>query len=170
MHKQIISFGIFFCFLAGPLKAQKILELDITRFNHFKKIQIFSGDVIEYKLKGEHRFHLGKISNLVDSMIVLGNDSVIKLKEIKILCIRKSNYVLRKFTTGFMIAGVGFFMIDGINNLANNHFPIVDERTIIVSASLVAASLIVRQIGIRKHHIGKNKFLRIIDMSSQHIK
>lgn len=146
------------------------MELDITRFNHFKKIQIFSGDVIEYKLKGEHRFHLGKISNLVDSMIVLSNDSVIKLNEIKILCIRKSNYVLRKFTTGFMIAGVGFFLIDGINNLANNHFPIVDERTIIVSASLVAASLIVRQIGIRKHYIGKNKFLRIIDMSSQHIK
>src|SRR6478672_600247 len=102
----MIRIGIFFCFLAASLNAQKILELDITHFNHFKKIQIFTGDVIEYKLKGEHRFHLGKISNLVDSMIVLNNDSVIKLKEIKILCIRKSNYVLRKFTTGFMIAGV----------------------------------------------------------------
>jgi len=166
---KIIGFGIFLFLLVTSTKAQKILELDITHFNHFRKIQIFTGDVIEYKLKGQYRFHLGKIANLSDNMIVLSNDSVIKLDQIKVLCIRKSNYVLRKFTTGFMIAGVGFFLIDGINNLANAHYPIIDERTIIASASLIAASLIVRQIGIRKHRIGKNKLLRIIDANPENL-
>lgn len=82
--------------------AQKILEIDIVRFNHFKAIQLHNGSYIEYKLKGEFKYRINKLVNMKDSLIIFDNDSSITLSEIKVIKLRDANHLYRLFSSFFI--------------------------------------------------------------------
>ncbi len=156
---------IIFYFICSITFAQNTLEIDILRFNKLKTIQLYTGSPIEYKLKGEHKYHIHKMAALHDSMIIFENDSKILLSQIKAIKIHNANHLYPLFAGFFITGGVLFAGLDTFNNLINNQAKVVDERAVIAGASLIAAGLIIKQMAIKRVRMGKNKTLRILDLN-----
>jgi hypothetical protein len=149
--------------------SQKVLEIDITHFNKFKKIQLFNNSFLEYKLKGQHKYHIDKMVDINDSMIVFKNDSSILISQIKSIKLRNASVLSKLFGSLFLIGGSGFVIIDTFNNIINSQAKIVDERALIAGASLIAAGLIVKQLAIKRVRISKHKSLRVLDINFQNL-
>jgi hypothetical protein len=143
---------------------QKSLQVTFTRFGKLKKYEVFVGNTLEYKLKGRRGFQAQRVSNLQDSLVVLGNDSVITLSRIKKIRIRHHNYHNKLFRTIFTIGAVGYPLLNVVNNALNNNSPLLDQQAMIVSASFLGALFITREMGITRLRITKNKTLRISDV------
>jgi hypothetical protein len=147
--------------------AQNTLEIDIVRFNTLKTVQLYTGSPLEYKVKGEQRYRLQKMVALHDSLIIFEDDSSISLSQIKAIKLRNANHLYPLFSGFFITGGVLFVGLDTFNNLINGQPKIVDERAVIVGASLITLGLLVKQMAIKRVRIGKHRFLRILDLSYQ---
>jgi hypothetical protein len=158
-----LAVNSMFCF------GQKILEIDIVRLNHFKKIQLFSNSYIEYKLKGEHRYRINKMVSMKDSLVIFDNDSSIVLSNIKAIKLRNAKYLYRLFSSFFYTGGVLFVGLDTFNNLINNDTPLINQTAVIASAALISAGVIVKQLSIKRIRINSRKSLRIIDINYQNL-
>ena len=157
------------CLCASICVSQKVLEIDIVRFNHFKSIQLFTGSYIEYKLKGEHKYRINKMVNMKDSLIIFDNDSSIALSDIKVIKLRDANYLFRLFSGFFYTGGVLFIGLDTFNNLINHDTPLVNQTAVIASAALISAGFITKQLSIKRIRISNHKSLRIIDINYQNL-
>ena len=149
--------------------SQKILEIDITRFNKFKNIQLFNNSYLEYKLKGEHKYRINKVVNMKDSLIIFDNDSSITLSQIKVIKLRNANYLYRLLSGFFYTGGVLFVGLDTFNNFINNQSPVVNQTAVIASAGLLSMGLIIKQLSIKRVRISKHKTLRILDTDYQNL-
>lgn len=165
--RLVLILSLLFCFRISY--AQKVLEIDITHFNKFKKIQLFNNSFLEYKLKGQYKYHIDKMVDINDSMIVFKNDSTIFISQIKSIKLRNSSVLAKLFGSLFLIGGSGLIIIDTFNNIINSQAKIVDERALIVGASLIAAGLIIKQLAIKRVRISKNKSLRVLDINYQNL-
>jgi hypothetical protein len=137
--------------------SQKILEIDITRNNHIKVIQLYNNSYIEYKIKGEHKYRINKMVNLKDSLIIFDNDSSIRLSEIKAIKLRDANHLYKLFSRFFYTGGALFIGLDTFNNLINNETPYVTQTAVIASAALVTLGFITKQLSIKRIRINKHK-------------
>jgi hypothetical protein len=145
--------------------SQKTLDILFTRFGALKKFEVYNGDVLEYKLKGEHRYRSNKITNLQDSFIVFSNDTIIKLDQLKAIRIRKNNVLISLLKGVFITGGAMFFFLNTTNNLINERSPIIDQNAALIGAGLITTGLLIKQIGIRRIRITKHKQLKIIDLN-----
>lgn len=166
--KYVIS--ILFCITFSLSFSQKILEVDITRFNHLKTIQLSNGSYLEYKLKGEHRYKINKMVNMKDSAIIFSNDSSIKLSDIKCIKMRKANHLYKLFGNFFCAGGILFVGLDTFNNFTNGTTPYVNQTAVIAGAGLIALGLIIKQLSIKRIRINKHKSLRILETNYQNLK
>jgi hypothetical protein len=165
--RSVIS--ILFCLELSLGFSQKILEIDITRNNHFKSIQLFNNSYLEYKLKLEHKFRINKIVNMSDSLIIFDNDSSIYISKIKTIKLRNSNH-LYKLISGFFYTGSALFVgLDFFNNIINNDTPYLKQTTVISSAGLLTIGLIIQQLSIKRIRINKHKTLRVLDTNYQNL-
>lgn len=160
---------ILCCLKLSTGLSQKILEIDITKFNHFKSIQLFNDSYLEYKLKGEHRYRINRMVNMKDSLIIFSNDSSISLSQIKRIKLRDGNHLFRLFSGFFYTGGVLFIGLDTFNNLINNDTPYVKQTAVIASAALISAGFIVKQLSIKRIRINKRHSLRILETDYQHL-
>ncbi len=160
----IISFCLFIVSFS-----QDILEIDITRFNKFKNIQLFNHSFLEYKLKGEHKYRINKMAAMQDSMIIFDNDSSITLSEIKAIKLRNSNHLIPLFGSFFVIGGAGVIIVDSFNKIINGQPKIVDERVALIGASLFVAGIIIKQLAIKRVRMNKHRTLRIIKLDFQNL-
>jgi hypothetical protein len=124
------------CLLCPTAQAQRILLVE--KPGKFKNYKYFMGDDITVKTHTHSKNMRGTIHDITDTSIVINFDTEIMLDDIeKILRPRWGLGLLSKITR---IAGAGYFAIDVVNNAISNRPPIVDENTVIISASLVAFS------------------------------
>lgn len=149
--------------------SQKTLQITYSRFGSLKKFELFNGDVLEYKLKGQYSYRLNKIVNLQDSIIVFSNDSVIKLNQIKAICIRKSNFLLKQFQQVFLLGGGLFFSFNTINNILNERQPTIDPKAALISASLIGTGFIIKEIGVKRIRMNDNRSLKIVNLDYQNL-
>ncbi len=149
--------------------SQKIVEIDITRFNKFKSIQLFNNSYLEYKLKGEHKYHINKMVNMNDSLIIFDNDSSIKLSNIKAIKLRNANHLFPLFSKFFYIGGVMFVGLDSFNNFINHQTPTINQTAVIVSVGLLAAGFVAKQMSIKRIRISNHKSLRVITTDYQNL-
>src|SRR6218665_565294 len=146
--------------------SQKSLQVTFTRFGKLKKYELMVGNTLEYKLKDQRRFHAQPISNLRDSLVLLKNDSVITLGQIKKIRIRHNNYHNKLFQTIFSVGAVGYPLLNVVNNAINDNSPLLDQKAMIVSASFLSALFITREMGVTRLRITKKKTL---DRKSTHL-
>jgi hypothetical protein len=159
--------AIFFIAFNLACFSQKTLKVFYTRFGKLKTVEIYNGHVLEYKLKGEHSYRLNKIVNLQDSFIVFSNDTIIKTNQLKAICIRKSNFLMKQFQQVFMLGGGLFFVLNTTNNLLNERQPVIDQKAAFIGATLIATGFLIKQIGIRRIRINHKNYLKIINLDFQ---
>jgi hypothetical protein len=140
-----------------------------TRLGSFKKFQIHINEELEYKLKGQRKFHKGQITAMADSTIVFDDSIEVKLSKLKCVRFKRNNHLIDAFATAFMIAGVGFIAIDTFNNVILDRQPVVNQKAAVISAGLLSTSFLLKRMGHKKVRITKNKILRIVDFNYQNL-
>jgi len=151
------------------LRCQTYLRITYTHFGVTRIYNVPNYDVMEYKLKGESRFHKNKIFNMKDSSILFENYTEIKLNQLKALRIKKHNHLVSTFQNLFLLGGVGFVTLNTINNLITDTSPVFNEKAAYISAALLATSLLIREMNIKRIRITKNKALKILNIDFQHL-
>ena len=158
---------LFFC-VSGAF-CQKRFQILYSRLGQLKKQELFLGDPIEYKVRGHSRFRKSTIANLQDSLVILDDESAIRLSSFKCIRIRRENYHAKLFQGIFMIGAVGYPFLNLVNHALTNETFHLDERALVVSGALLAAVLIIRQLQIKRIRITKNKTLKIVDINYQEL-
>ena len=131
---------------------------------HFKKLgfnsvmEVFPGDVMEFKLRHEHKFKAVKVLELSDTAVYFGYDEFVNWKDIKCIRVSSGNYLNRKFKTFFKRGAILFITLDVLNNLILNHRPILNPKAVAVSASLAVAWLLFKKFDHKKVRLRKSSF------------
>lgn len=166
---RVLSIGLLFLIFAfNSGLAQPKLKILYTRFGSLKKYEFFPGDVLQYKLKGSHSFNTGKIIAMHDSILILNTDSIL-LAEIRSIRVNKNNYHVKLFQKIFLIGGLGYPALNLFNNSMNHVSPLLSDKALIISGSMLAASLILRQTQIKHIRFTKNKIIEIVDVDFEHL-
>ncbi len=159
----VLLIMFLFCFRIS--EAQKILEINyFSLFGKNKSFQFFSNSEIDYKLKGDFFYRTHKIVNMQDSMLIFDNDSAVKLDQLKAIKIRGM-----KLSHWILVAGLGFFIIDTGNNIANNHSTLVNQQTIVFASTCLVLGIIAKHFQDKHVQIRKNCTLRILDINFQNL-
>lgn len=158
-----------FIFLFGCSYAQDVLEVFKTSPGSSRPYELYTNDVIEYKLKGEHRYKTDVILNMNDSCLLLQTDSVIKLSEIKAFRFHRSSHLLHTFNSVCFIGGIGYISLNMINNLILQSAFKADPKAIYISAGLVTAGLILKLIRVKHIRIRPNTTIRVVHRSYQNL-
>lgn len=159
---------LFLLILSGfRLAAQKSIQITKETFGRVKIYDIYTGELLEYKLKGDFFFRKDRIANLQDTIVLFENDNVITLNEIREVRFRKHNHLVGTFQGAFWIFGGGFISLSILNNTINDNPPIFNTKALYVTASLAVAGLLMRQINLKHLHMTKNKTIKIVDRNYQ---
>lgn len=145
--------------------SQKVLEIYFTSFGKIKKFEVYNGDHLEYKLKGQHGYRRDKVVNLQDSFIVFSNDTMIKLNQLKAIRIQKNNTLVKTFQRAFIILGGGFFFLNTTNNIINERSPVIDVNGALIGGGLIITGILVKQLNIKRVRLKESKHLKILDLN-----
>jgi hypothetical protein len=160
---------LFFIFYSNFSFSQETLEILSTSFGSLKRHHIYVNDPIEYKLKGEFKFHKSKIIHMEDSTILFENYQEVKLSELKCLRFEKSNFLITKFRRFFLMGGIMFMTLNTCNNLILDHSPVINQKAGIISAALFTTGLLLKRMEYKKVRITRNKIVRIVNFSYQNL-
>lgn len=160
---------LFFVLCSNFSSAQETLEIMYTRFGSFKNYKIHINEVFDYKLKGERRFHSGKIIAMSDSTLLFSNYDEVKLSQLKSVRFKKNNHLITIFSKAFLIAGVGFILLDTFNNIILNRPTVVNEKAVVISAALLSTSFLLKRMSYKRVRTGKHKILRIVNFNYQNL-
>lgn len=159
MKKILLTF--FLISFISAVSAQKVLVLENLGLG--KSYKFFSGDGITVKTKGSGAKISGRISNILDSSIVISNYYVYDLGEIQV--IYKDRLGLQIVSSLLMTFGAMFITLDVVNNVINNDHPTIRPNVAIISASSAAAGGAMWLFTKRKCPVDKNQWrLKIIDL------
>jgi hypothetical protein len=151
-----------FIFLAS---AQKVLVLENLGLG--KSYKLYVGKKIKVVTKDNPKQIKGRITEIMDSAIVISNNYVFDIADIKVLYKeQKAVYII---STSLLRFGAVFITLDLINNLINNDHPTFRENTAIISASTALVGFILWFFDYRKCRVEDDKWrLKIIDQ--EHMK
>ena len=145
--------------MAGYARCQKLLILErpgTTKYYIFK-----TGDWIRLYDGKSMRVIQGDISRITDTMLVINTLEPVYLSRITYL--NRPLIMLQLFSKTATAAGIGYFLLTGINNAINKNTPIVNQGTLIVSAVIGGAGVATSFIRYRKLKLGNNWRLKVID-------
>ena len=157
---KYISLLLFFFILAIATYSQQYLI--VQKCGTVKNVKYEVNDKISFQtLKGE--FHIeGTITKIKDSTITIDTFYEINLKNIATV------FRLRSFLNGlskifFIRGGIVYVSIVGINGIINNDSPLIDEQTLIISASMVAIGFALKPFITKKFDVTGKWCLKVID-------
>ncbi len=158
---QLIILFVF-CY---HLHAQKILVIDVFTLGHLKRFHISQNTSITYKVKGSVYRQTNTLTDMQDSALYFETGELIYLKDIKKIIINRSNFLTRKLSTFFRLAGIGYIAIDAFNNSINNESPIFKEQVLTVGMVLFLIGEVIHIANKKRIKINKNHTLKIFDLS-----
>jgi hypothetical protein len=163
--------GFIFAFVlfSNCCFSQQVMRVSTTNFGYHTIFEAYPGEVLDYKLKGERKFRQNKIYALNDSIIFFDNDLAVKFSQLKRIRFKKNKRLIKTFSAFFIRAGLLFIILDSGNNLLLGRQKIVNEKAVLISASLIAGGLILKRMGIKKIRMNKNKIIKVIDVNYQHL-
>lgn len=157
------TFGIVFIIfcIAGSARSQKLLILErpgTTKHHIFKtgsSIRLYDG-------KSKRMLH-GNINRITDTSFTVNYQQIVVPAKV-IAVYRPLTLLQRKFTRPAITAGLGYFLLTGINNAINKESPIIDHGTLVASAIVTSAGIATSFLRYRKFKIGHSWRLKIIDL------
>jgi len=155
------TFLIALCFLfTQAVWSQNVLILENLTVG--KSYKFYTGDKIILKTANGSGNISGKITDILDSSIVVSNYYVFNLHEISV--IYKERLGVEIISTSLMAFGGLFFGLDVVNNIINDDHPTVRTDVALISTGVAACGGVLQIFAKRKCVIGKNQWrLKIID-------
>jgi uncharacterized membrane protein YuzA (DUF378 family) len=156
-------------FISSGVRGQSFLRISLPKLNSVKTYEVFTGEILVYKTRGHVFYESGKILAMYDSTIVLDQDRLIHLRDLKAIRLDKQVHLIKTLTTVFYRGSVGFFSLNTLNNLIINSSPVVSENAAYVSVGLAGVGLLIRETGLKRIRINRNKGLKILHMDFQNL-
>jgi len=146
--------------LLSSVYAQKVLVLE--NMGTGKTYRFFEGNKIAVKTSDTSKKVSGKITEILDSSIIISNTYSFDLKEISVAYKnRRSSEVV---SYSLMAFGAMFFILDVVNNGINGDKPMVRADVTLIAAAIAGAGGILQGFTERKCVVRKDKWrLKIID-------
>jgi hypothetical protein len=141
-------------------KPQKYLVLD--KPGKQKRVRFFVGNEITFRLKGDKVVYQEAITAIDDSSFTIFGTKVL-IREVDRVILRSDNFFINVGSRYLPAAGIIYFLADNLNPVFQGYSFKVDPNSAIIGASLVTVGLVLKQFQKRKHKIGKNKRLRILE-------
>jgi hypothetical protein len=141
--------------------SQHALQIITEHFGKVKKYEVFKNELLDYKLKGDLFYRRNKIVNLADSVIVLSNDSLVRLNDIKAVRIQRGGHLAKTFQEFFLFAGIGFLSLNTANNAINGTEPLVDKRAVYISGALIGTSVLLKILCSKHLRVNKHTVFKI---------
>ncbi len=160
---------VFLVFFSQLSFSQETLEIYFTRFGALKKYQLHEQDVLWYKVKGKKNFHKRIIANLHDSTIYFSDDTTVKISDLKCIRFQRNNHLITTFEKAFIIAGVGLASLKTVNGLILDKRPLLNTGRVVVSASFVAAGLILKRMSFKRIRLSKKKTIKLVDLNFRNL-
>jgi hypothetical protein len=157
--KKIFLIGVFLCIISN-IFAQKVLVLENLSIG--KTYKFVAGDVITVKANDSASKVSGKITEILDSSIVISNTYVFDVNEIAL--VYKTRRSVEVVSLSLMAFGGMFFTLDVVNNVINKESPVVKADVTLIAAAIVGVGAALQLFTKRKCEIRKDKWrLKIID-------
>jgi len=156
-----ILIALILCLLFPALQAQRVLLVE--KPGKFKNYKYFLGDDITLKTVHSGTKHEGRIHEITDTSIFINFDDEIMLEDIARILRPRWGLGLVSIIT--RIAGAGYLVIDVVNNVITGQPTIVDENTVIASASLVAFSYALVPFRNKRMKVDDKWRVKILNMS-----
>jgi hypothetical protein len=161
MKKYKTSLLVFFFISFLQSYSQKSLQIITEHFGKVKRYEVFKNELLDYKLKGDFFYRRNKIVNLADSVIVLSNDSLVRLKDIKAVRIQRGGHLAKTFREFFLFAGIGFLSLNTANNAINGTEPLVDKRAVYISGALIGTSVLLKMLCTKHLRLNRHTVFKI---------
>ena len=100
---------------------------------------------------------------ITDTSILVNFNSEIFIDQIT--WIYRERYFFRLFSPVLMIAGGGYFILDGFNRAINRQYPVFTENTMLISGVIIGVGLVIKPLGTKRYRIGEKWELLMLDMS-----
>jgi hypothetical protein len=141
-----------------------------TAFIH-KKSEIFTGDVLQLKLKKHRGFVTKKVMAVTDSSFIFdpAEGGEISYSKIKFIRVYKYNYVVSGFRKLLLGLSVMTITLDVFNNIILDNPKVVDKKAVVMAAGMLAASLILRRMLFKRIRFNKHKTYQVIQMDYNHL-
>ena len=138
---------------------QKFLLLE--KNNYHNQVYYYLGNGIRFKTF-EDRKVTGTIMDILDSSVIVNTDSIL-LKDIDI--IYKQRWFFSLFSKGLETAGIGYFLLETVNNIINGRKTIIAGPEILTSGILIGSGFLLSLLDERKCRIQKKWRLKVIDFN-----
>ncbi len=155
--------------LVGNLPAQKIFQIIKATHHSFKKFEFYNGDKISIKLKHQRSYCTHIITNMSDSLLLLENDSIIKLSDIKALKFKRGNNAMGGLNKLFVTGAVGIIIINLVSNVMVSRVAMIDPRAMYISGGFVVGMIIFNIWNTKHIRVGSNVALQVLDLSAQNL-
>lgn len=157
--KKILLIGICLCCFSN-IFAQNVLILENLRLG--KSYKFVAGDVITVQVNDAAHKVSGKITDILDSSIVISNTYVFEVKDIAV--VYKARRSVDLVSKSLMAFGGLYFTLDVVNNAINRERPVVKTDVSLIAVAVVAVGAAMQLFTKRKCEVEKNKWrLKIID-------
>lgn len=155
--------------ICNSIYAQKVFQILKVKAGSFKKYELFCEDNLVYKLKGDRFYKNHKIVNMNDSLILLSNDSIIELADIKAIKLKSGNHLMETLAEGSWKGGVLWPLLNVINNaILENSFKL-HPRVIYISAGFWTAYFIIKILSVKRVRVRDNVTLKVLDLDYQNL-
>ena len=151
------------------LGAQKLLRVNYIKLGFAKKYDYNVHDEMHYKLKGDGTLHKNKIMDYHDSVVVFDNYVTVAFNQLRMIKIPQHSHHNKLFQKVFLIAAVGYPSLFAFNSWILGYQPILTEQAMLLSASFLATSFIIKQLGITRVRLKKNGFVKVLDLDFEHL-
>ncbi|HOY31531.1 MAG TPA: hypothetical protein PKW80_06600 [Bacteroidales bacterium] len=158
MKKLFLTGLCLFCL--SLVFAQKVLILENLSIG--KSFKFFTGDDIGIRVNDTTPKVSGKITEILDSSIIIANRDAFDLKEIAV--VYKQRRGIQIVSSSLMAFGTLYLGVDAVNNVIHGGHPVINADVAVISAAIVAAGGVLQLFSKRKCKISKEKWhLKIID-------
>jgi len=159
---------VFLTAFSLGLQSQGFLRISVSRLGSVRSYEVPTGEMLSYKLKGDLVYRKDRVIGMQDSSIMFENFKEIKLSQIKALRLNKNVHLASTFQTVFLWGAIGFVSLNTLNNAITETSPVFNEKAVYISAGLLAASLITRELNLIRVR-AKHADLKILIIDYEHL-
>jgi hypothetical protein len=154
---------LIFCLCSLVLISQQIFLLE--RPGTIKNHKYFVGDKIKIQAHDPDTVIKGRITSMQDSSIIINYATEIFISRIDYVI--RTRYGFNLLQRIFLTAGFSYVLIATFNGLINNDSPVIDQQTLIISGSIIAAGILLTPLTSRKHKTDNKKWrVKVLDFDN----
>jgi hypothetical protein len=143
--------------------AQKTFQIFLAKLGHTKKFEFYCGDKLSFKFKHQRGYHTHRITNMRDSLILLGNDSVINISDIKAVKFKRGNNAMGRLAKLFPKGAVGIIVINLLSNILVAGVAKIDPKAMYISGGFVLGYIIFQMWNTKRIRINRNVTIKVLD-------